>query len=98
MATSFDDCILPVYAALRSNGEIEVELLIPENDEPSLVTIPAIRETRELAAPHITQEIMLDADGDRPNGILRRIVMEFVRKAEQRRLDALRSHEAKAHS
>lgn len=88
---SFDDQIIPVYAALRPDGSIEVELLIPGLDDPSIVQIPAIRETRRLARPKMRVEIQLDADWDADNAALRRIVNEFVKKAEQRRLDQLRS-------
>lgn len=91
MASSFDDCILPVFAALHPDGSIEVELLIPENDEPSIAKIPALRETRALAIPNARREISLDADGDPGNATLRRVVNEFVRKAEEKRLDALRN-------
>lgn len=91
---SFDDSILPVYAALRPNGAIEVELLIPGHDDPTIATIPAIRDTRKLARTGVTREIELDADWNPENGALRKIVNEFVERAEQRRRAQLHSAEA----
>ena len=92
--SSFDEAIIAVYAALRPDGSIEVELLIPEQDEPFVANISAIRETRRLARPGISRPIQLDADWDDENAALRRIVNAFVRRAEQRRLDRLRGAQA----
>lgn len=96
MEHSFDDQIIPVCAALRPNGAIEVELLIPGFDEPSIVEIPAMRETRALARPNVRVSIMLDADWDENNAKLRKIVNEFVKRAEESRRLKLRSAEAAA--
>lgn len=90
----FDESILPVCAELCPDGSIEVELLIPENDEPTIARIPAIRETRALARPDVRQEIELDADWDPRNASLRKIVNQFVQRAEQRRRSALHTAEA----
>lgn len=86
----FDESIVVVYAALHPTGAIELELLIPGQDDFTTITIPPTRETRRIARPDVIREISIDFDADPDNKPLREMVQEFVKRAEQKRLDALR--------
>jgi hypothetical protein len=80
---------MPVYAALNSDGTVELEVVIGGLDDWTTVTIPATRETRRIAGD-AAREILLDADHDPENAALRKLVLAFVAHAEKQQAEAMR--------
>ncbi len=53
--------ILPLFAGLNPDGTIELEVGMPDLDEPNTVQVPATDESRRLARPDCQRTIDLDA-------------------------------------
>lgn len=58
------DRIRPISATLMPDGTIEVELVIPDQDDPAVVTVPATKASRWLTLEDDAQVIDLDDDSD----------------------------------
>jgi len=72
------DRVRPLYATLQTDGSIEVELAIPDQEDPVTTTIDPTKASRWLVTPDSIRVIDLDDVGDVENAQLRRIVDAYV--------------------
>ena|SRR5688572_8839665 len=72
------DRVRPLYAALLTDGSIEVELAIPDQDDPVTTTIDPTKASRWLVTPDNIRVIDLDDVGDMENAQLRRMVDAYI--------------------
>lgn len=66
----------PLSATLETDGTIEVDLAVPGQDEPQVMTIEPSKATARLVIP-VRRAIDLDA-GDDMDALVRRLIVERI--------------------
>jgi hypothetical protein len=72
------DRVRPLSAILQTDGSIEVELAIPEQEETVTTTIDGTKASRWLVIPDSIRIIDLDDVGDQENASLRRMIDAYI--------------------
>jgi hypothetical protein len=91
--TDSRDAVRPLAAAVLTDGSIEIELYIPDQEETIETTIHATAQSKK-AAPAERREIDLDDEGSYDDRVFRRMIVETCTEV-QRQIDARKAEMAK---